>query len=109
MSDKKPTQFDRRGFAHAMTNDYLRAVIAATYADIDPNEQVMVNLPVKCSDPMLYKRLFAKFGGRVPDIEMVEEEGGLYKVQGEGLTLSGSTEYSFCLVVGLTVADFLPV
>lgn len=109
MSNEKPTQFDRNGFAHAMTNEYLRAVIAATYADVDPNERVMVNLPVKCSDPMLYRGLFAKFGGGCSDIEMGEGEGGLYKVQGEGLTLSGSTEYSLCLVVGLTIADFLPV
>lgn len=109
MSSEKSSQFDRSGFAHAITNEYLRTVIATTFGDANPGEQVMVNLPIRCPDPMLYEGLFAKFGGSRPDIEMVDETGGVYKVQGEGLTLSGSTEYSFCLVTGLTVGDFLPV
>jgi len=109
MSNEKSSQFDRSGFAHAITNKHLRTVIATTYGGSDPRERVTVNLPIRCPDPMLYGGLFAKFGGGRPDIEMVDETGGAYKVQGEGLTLSGSTEYSFCLVTGLTVGDFLPV
>lgn len=109
MSNEESSRFDRNGFAHAITNERLRAAIAATYADANLGERVTVSLPIRCPDPMLYEGLFAKFGGGRPGIVAANEADGFYKVQGEGLTLSGSTGCSICLVTGLTVGDFLPV
>lgn len=103
---KNDRSFDRVGFAHAITNPYLRSHIADGFADVASNEKILVNLPINCPDPSLYATLFAKFGG---DECVIEDEGETYTVSNGDVSLSGATSYASCLVWGLTPSDFLPV
>lgn len=103
---KNDRSFDRVGFAHAITNPYLRSLIAEGFADIGSDETICVNLPINCPDPSLYIGLFAKFGGGEC---VIEDKGSTYTVSNDEVFLSGATSYASCLVSGLRLSDFLPI